>query len=720
MWKWINNKSTSTRALSAVIALILLVFAGRASAGPNADATLSLDLIANGGAGNQRDDGVTTGRVSGRGTTIAIEIFATGVTTPLVGMQIVFDFDASLLTFVDAENSAFPLTIPERQRPGMNLASTSPVTLGTSGFLARAEFTTIADVTGREFSIGIASATLSENAASTDTFMPTDRIAFNATTTGFSLSLDADRAPGDQAVTFIEIRPDSLVAIQVFGAEIQNATGLEIRFEYDATQVAYERFDAGGSVLPNPQSIPTRGVNPTSIEIGMASFGGRATANSGLFGTFRFRTTAAFSGATIRLVKAVLWQGNVSKQPETLDLRVELSPPAVPSSDFDGDGEVGFSDFLLFAGQFGARQGDGMYEAKYDLDSDGAVGFSDFLIFSGSFGTSPGSGGDGGDAGSPDLIVESPSVSDSTLTPGQSFTLRATVRNAGTGSSAVTTTRYYRSSDATITTGDTPVGSDRVDSLSASGSRGVSIRLTAPRRADTYYYGACVVRVRGESDTDNNCSDGVRVSVQSGSGATPPPPDNARYWRAGSEYQIAWSPSPRATFYRVYFDSAILLNVSCPESCSLIATAADTSVSHDGSGFRIGYWVRACNDAGCSNYVRAERVTARSDSNGNGTSGGSATYTPIARLRVSNGRIQFASFTVEDCRSLPSILGYEVHTSKWQRKSGTSWVDIPGTARTGEVCAYSTTTPGEYRLVGDVSINDVRGWHSSENTFTVN
>ena len=34
---------------------------------------------------------------------------------------------------------------------------------------------------------------------------------------------------------------------------------------------------------------------------------------------------------------------------------------------------------------------------------------------------------------SPDLIVESPSVSDSTLTPGQSFTLSATVRNQGAG-----------------------------------------------------------------------------------------------------------------------------------------------------------------------------------------------------------------------------------------------------------------------------------------------
>ena len=49
-----------------------------------------------GGAGNQIDDGVTSGTVSGQGTKIAVEVFATSVTTSLVGVQIEFDFDASV------------------------------------------------------------------------------------------------------------------------------------------------------------------------------------------------------------------------------------------------------------------------------------------------------------------------------------------------------------------------------------------------------------------------------------------------------------------------------------------------------------------------------------------------------------------------------------------------------------------------------------------------
>ena len=54
--------------------------------------------------------------------------------------------------------------------------------------------------------------------------------------------------------------------------------------------------------------------------------------------------------------------------------------------DFDGDGTVGFSDFVIFAGVFGARQGDEKYDARYDLNDDGEIGFSDFVIFAQNFG----------------------------------------------------------------------------------------------------------------------------------------------------------------------------------------------------------------------------------------------------------------------------------------------------------------------------------------------
>ena len=113
----------------------------------------------------------------------------------------------------------------------------------------------------------------------------------------------------------------------------------------------------------------------------------------------------------------------------------------------------------------------------------------------------------------PDLMVGTPSVSDNGPAAGTSFTLSATVRNDGEGSSAAATLRYYRSTDATITTSDTEVGTDAVTGLAAAESSDQSVELTAPSAAGTYYYGACVDAVTEESDTTNNCSTSVRVSV---------------------------------------------------------------------------------------------------------------------------------------------------------------------------------------------------------------
>ncbi len=119
----------------------------------------------------------------------------------------------------------------------------------------------------------------------------------------------------------------------------------------------------------------------------------------------------------------------------------------------------------------------------------------------------------------PDLVVESPSVSDSNPDEGDSLTFRVTVHNRGTSQSEATTLRYYRSTNATISTSDTLVGMDAVGALDASASSTESISLTAPSSDGTYYYGACVDRVPDESDTRNNCSIGVLVTVgESGGG----------------------------------------------------------------------------------------------------------------------------------------------------------------------------------------------------------
>ena len=129
-------------------------------------------------------------------------------------------------------------------------------------------------------------------------------------------------------------------------------------------------------------------------------------------------------------------------------------------------------------------------------------------------------GDGGGGTSGVDLVVEAPRSTESSVAPRGAFRFAATVRNQGDSTSSATTLRYYRSTDSTITTSDTQIGTDPIGVLSASGTDRQSIGQRAPSSDGTYYYGACVDPVAGESDTTNNCSNGVRIVVGDGGGGT--------------------------------------------------------------------------------------------------------------------------------------------------------------------------------------------------------
>ena len=69
------------------------------------------------------------------------------------------------------------------------------------------------------------------------------------------------------------------------------------------------------------------------------------------------------------------------------DMSLYITPSVLaPASDFDGDGTVGFADFLQFVEQFGLSETEEAYQARFDLNGNGVVGFGDFLIFVNAFG----------------------------------------------------------------------------------------------------------------------------------------------------------------------------------------------------------------------------------------------------------------------------------------------------------------------------------------------
>ena len=120
----------------------------------------------------------------------------------------------------------------------------------------------------------------------------------------------------------------------------------------------------------------------------------------------------------------------------------------------------------------------------------------------------------------PDLVVGGPFVINGSPEAGGTFLLVVSVRNRGDATSAATTVRHYRSTDATVTSADTLEGTEAVRPLGSLQSSGKEIHLTAPSTAGTYYYGSCVDAVPDESDTTNNCS-GIEVTVT----AREPEPD---------------------------------------------------------------------------------------------------------------------------------------------------------------------------------------------------
>ena len=108
----------------------------------------------------------------------------------------------------------------------------------------------------------------------------------------------------------------------------------------------------------------------------------------------------------------------------------------------------------------------------------------------------------------PDLVVIGIDASDNIVTGG-SFRVGVTVTNQGDAQSAATTLRWKQLVDGTTT----EIGTDAIRALNLHQADFETIRLTAPSAPGTSYYWACVDSVAGESDTTNNCSGSVTVTV---------------------------------------------------------------------------------------------------------------------------------------------------------------------------------------------------------------
>ncbi len=379
------------KRLPFIIALALLTFAGQASAGPNANAMLLLDLIPDGGAGNQTDDGVTSGTVSGQGTKIAIEVFAKSVTTPLVGVVITFDFDPAILTYVKAENSAFAFVVPEPDSTGTNFASATPVTLPESGFLARAEFTTAVDVTDKQFTFGIKMVTLAQSVALIDEITTTNIISFNEPVTGefdgMQLHLDTQiETPAVQNNRLIipEQAAGDTIQFQLFVPMAADKQTYGYAIELDLPGKTFS--DYIGSISGTSFTGASLRQTPARPVLSALLISTPAVPTNGYLGQIELQVTNTLESETTLIVKTASMAG-LSGPQSLLDVSNAVITVTIISGDFDGDLDVDFADFLAFTGVFGLSSSDANYDARMDINDDGVINFVDFLIFVSIFGT---------------------------------------------------------------------------------------------------------------------------------------------------------------------------------------------------------------------------------------------------------------------------------------------------------------------------------------------
>jgi hypothetical protein len=103
-------------------------------------------------------------------------------------------------------------------------------------------------------------------------------------------------------------------------------------------------------------------------------------------------TDVVADGSTIYnyYVRAV--DGYVLDNPTTMDITgTKAALASLGGSDYNSDGIVGYTDFILFASAFGSTSASAGFVSNFDLNGDGVVNNADFILFAVAFNQTPGS-----------------------------------------------------------------------------------------------------------------------------------------------------------------------------------------------------------------------------------------------------------------------------------------------------------------------------------------
>lgn len=206
------------------------------------------------------------------------------------------------------------------------------------------------------------------------------------------ISIDFDMADGNQGQTTAgSATAGATYQLQLHVGDAPEISGWSATIEFDPAQVKYSTgsFQASSFISGLLALVDEK---EGRVGVGGTVLGSNATGSGdGLLGSLTFEILDGFADSTRLVVTEMSFKRTDGQEDKrtvgfiaTLTSEVTEQPLA---GDFDGNDRVDFSDFFLFADQFGKEVPVG---SPYDLSPDGKVDFSDFFVFADQFGESRG------------------------------------------------------------------------------------------------------------------------------------------------------------------------------------------------------------------------------------------------------------------------------------------------------------------------------------------
>ena len=409
-----------------------------AQTGVNSTATLSLDLDTS--TGNQE---AASAEVDA-GATFDLAVYADSV-TDLTGISIKVAFDSTQVEFLEAfeatddeanvlqmEAGAISLFLPPRlidntaEFGGAILSATTNTAATGDGLVGVLRFSTFADYTGASLVLqqtllstfnGVVDTNKVETAALVSP--PLDLLAQVEQLVAF----DFDPAAGNGNVPHLgDVGINEEISVELYLNDVSDLVNYSIKLLYDPDQLSYVTFAENGFLSANGGT--GIGLSPlfadNTVEIGASILGpttGQGVTGSFHVGTMTFSTAATFTETDLLAIEASTKSFGGEQTPVELTAfaRVSQDPIALaasePTADFNGDGNVDFSDFFLFADAFGDPDAD----EQYNLDGVGGVDFGDFFLFADAFGQAAKAIADVSPARKPGRFLLEPSSTESGL-----------------------------------------------------------------------------------------------------------------------------------------------------------------------------------------------------------------------------------------------------------------------------------------------------------------